>query len=64
MILDADRVVPLDVRGRPYNRTLLLASMEVIVQRMEIRATVLEPHGQNANWSDIACKYGGQRREG
>ena len=35
---------------------LLLASMEVIVWRMEMRAAVVEPHGRNANWSDIVCK--------
>ena len=32
---------------------LLLASMEVIVWRMEMRAAVVEPHGRNANWSDM-----------
>ena len=42
---------------------LLLASMEVIVWRMEMRAAVVEPRGRNANWSTIVCKYGGQRRE-
>ena len=54
-------------KSTAYTMTyLLLASMEVIVPvwRMEMRADVVEPRGRNANWSDIVCKYGGQRREG
>ena len=35
-------------------------SMEVMVWMMEMRAVVVEPHGRNADWSDIVCKYGGQ----
>ena len=35
---------------------LLLASMEVIVWGMEMRAAVVEPHGRSGNWSDIVCK--------
>jgi len=35
---------------------LLLASMEVIVWRTEMRAAVVEPHNRNANWSAIVCK--------
>jgi len=31
---------------------------------MEMSAAVVEEHGRNTNWSDIVCKYGGQRREG
>ena len=52
-------------KSTAYTMTyLLLASLEVIVWRMEMRAAVVEPRGRNANWSDIVCKYGGQRREG
>jgi len=52
-------------KSTAYTMTyLLLARMEVIVWIMEMRAAAVEPRGRNAKWSDIVCKYGGQRREG